>query len=338
MKNKKIFRRIDIISLIVFIISLSTTVYIVLALLSEKPGIGQAMLSFILIITLVLTLFFGIGLFRHFTEFMKKSKLFYILQTLVSVILPLLVIPIFSSNVIKHSQEEMFTTVKNELAPTITYIEKYQKVHGKIPNITSNIPIKLTTIKNLYLYKTLDNFLLGVNIPSIDIDGAQIFYDSRDKHWYRFHNDIYQHYQDKKDKSKSIQKYVSFQKQTGLIVTTLKKTDGKWVDIRDKNKKSSEDHLTNHKKRCEENHGASCTAGGLRSGMGLGVAQNDSLALKYFIKACKLNDANGCDYLANMYAKGIGVKKERSRAKTLYEKSCKLGNKQACSYITKEFK
>ena len=69
-------------------------------------------------------------------------------------------------------------------------------------------------------------------MPSLDIDGAQIFYDSRDGRWYRFHNDAYQYYKNKKNKPKSIESYISFQKQKGVITTILKKIDGKFINIR----------------------------------------------------------------------------------------------------------
>jgi len=170
------------------------------------------------------------------------------------------------------------------------------------------------------------------HVPSIDIDGARIFYDSRDKHWYQFHNDEYQYYQDKKEKPKSIEHYISFQEQTGLIISSLKKIDEEWIDQKEEARKNSQEHLRSHHKKCEENHGASCTAAGLRYGMGLEVVQSDAKALEYFTKACKLEDRNGCEYLAGMYARGDGIQKNTAKSVELYKKACKLGiNKKYCT-------
>ena len=335
MKNGKLFRVRDIVSIFIFIVSLLVTIYVIDMLLHEDLGIGQTFLSFILLISVFLTLFFAIGLLRHFTGFVKKSWIFYIFQFLSAVIVAFIVVPIFSTQVITHSQEEMSATVKNELTPIIRYIEKYQQKYGKLPQSIGEAPIKPETLKNVYYDHTPHTFILGTYIASLDIDGAQIFYNSRDKQWYQFHNDMYQYYKDKKEKPKGIEHYMSFHNQADGIASIIRKTHGVWVDPKQEAIQSSQGHLTRYKKSCEASDGPSCTAVGMRYGMGLEVEQSNSLALKYFTKACELDDANGCHYLGDIYAQGKGVQKDVAKAIWLYKKACDLGNKRACKKIEK---
>jgi len=233
MKSQRLFQIKNSVTLFIFIVSTLFTVYIASILLDENLDIGQLFLSFILFISLFFTLIFTIGFLRHFIGFTKKSWKFYTLQFLLSGIVSFFIVLLFSSSAITHSQEKMFSSVKNKLTPIITYIEKYQKQHGKIPESIHPASINATSINNIYYFATSDNFILGVNIPSLDIDGAQIFYDSRDRSWHQFHNDKYQQYQDKKEKSNSIEKYISFQKQKGFIISTFKKTDTKWINTKE---------------------------------------------------------------------------------------------------------
>lgn len=334
MDSKKLFRIQDIISIIIFVMSLLSTIYVSFLLFHETIGIGQIFLSLLLFALVFLTLFFAISLLRHFTGFVKRSWIFYMFQFLITIIVSFLLVSFFSTKIITQSQERMVATVKSDLIPIVTYIHKYKEQYRKVPQSIA-ATIKPKTINNIYYYSTSDNFILGSYVPSLDIDGAQIFYDSRDKHWYQFHNDMYQHYQDNKEKPKSIEKYISCKKQTGLISSFLKKIDGKWVDPKKEARKNSQDHLKSHIKSCEANHGASCTAVGMRYAMGLEVIQNTSLALKYYDKACELDDANGCHYLADMYAQGKGVQKDVTKATEFYKKACEYGSKKACSHIVK---
>lgn len=323
-----------IISLLIFIIMLFVTVYTVLALIDEPLGTGQTLLSFVLMLSLALTLFFGIGLLRHFTGWVQKSKLSYTMQTLLSVLLPFFIVPIFSNSAITHSQEKVFSTVKSELAPLVTYIEAYQAEYGKLPQSIAKASNKPATLKNIYYDHTPHNFILGTYIASLDIDGAQIYYNSRNKQWYQFHNDMYQYHKDKKERPESIEHYISFHNQPGTIASIIRKKNGVWMDPKEEAKKNSQDHLVNYTKSCEAGHGASCTAVGMRYGMGLDVAQSDAKALKYFTKACEFDDGNGCHYLADMYAQGKGVQKDIAKATKFYKKACALGSEKACHLMT----
>ena len=232
MKNRKLFRLKDIVSIFIFIVSLFSTVYVVFVLLDEKLGMGQTFLSFILFISVFFTLFFATGLLRHFTGFMKKSWIFYTFQFLFTTIVSFIIVAIFSTQVITDSQEKMFATVKNELIPVITYIEQYQKRYKKLPQSIDEAPLKPATLQNIYYDHNPHTFILGTYITSLDIDGAQIFYNSRDKEWYQFHNDMYQHYKDKKERPKSIEHYISFHNQVDVIDSIIRKKNGGWIDAK----------------------------------------------------------------------------------------------------------
>ena len=60
------------------------------------------------------------------------------------------------------------------------------------------------------------------------------------------------------------------------------------------------------------------------------VAKNYQQALKYFKKACELNDKFGCANLANLYYQGQGVKQNFAKAFKLYKKACDLNYMVAC--------
>ena len=333
MKNEKLFRVRDLVSIFIFIVSLLFTIYVIFVLLHEELGIGQTFLSFILLISVFFTLFLGIGLLRHFTGFVKKSWIFYAFQFLFTVIVSFLIVSVFSTQVVTHSQEKMYATVKNELTPIITYIEKHKEQYGKFPQSIGKAPIKPKTLQNIYYDHNSHTFILGTYMASLDIDGAQMFYDSREKQWYKFHNDMYQYYKDKKERPKSIEQYISFHDQADGIASIIRKINGVWVDPKQEAMQNSQNHLTRHTKSCEANDGPSCTAVGMRYGMGLEVKQSDSLALKYFTKACELDDGSGCHYLADMHAHGKGVEKDVVKAEEFYKKACDFGNKRACRFV-----
>ena len=326
--QNNLFRIRDIVGLILFVVSLLVSIYQIIIILDLPLGYGRIVSYLILTLSLPVMIFLAIGLLRHFTHFIKKSWIFYIFQFLIALILPLVIM----GNIEDKIQKKILTTVKNEMTPIITYIEEYRDQHNDLPENITNGSIKPHTLSNISYVYSSNIFILETDVPSIDIDGAKIFYDSRDKQWYQFHNDEYQYYHDKKEKPKSIENYISLQEQTGLIITSLKKIDEEWIDPKEVAKKNSQEHLKRQHKRCEENHGASCTAVGMRYGMGLEAVQSDTKALEYFTKACELEDKNGCEYLAGMYARVNGIQKNTAKSVELYKKACRLGiNKKYCT-------
>jgi len=207
------FRQDKKISIILFIIFTTISFYQIYLVLSTPLGNGRLIHYLILFVTFAFMVFFILKFLQYFTNFIKRPWIFYLLQFL------------------------LFTTIKNELAPVIIYIENQQRQYGKIPKTINLASYHFKDIHNIYYFSTPNNFLIGVNTPSIDIDGEQVFYDSRDKTWYQFHNDMYQYYQNKKSKPKSIEKYISFQMQPDLSFVSFEKTDKKWIKAKDENLK-----------------------------------------------------------------------------------------------------
>jgi TPR repeat protein len=52
---------------------------------------------------------------------------------------------------------------------------------------------------------------------------------------------------------------------------------------------------------------------------GRGVKQDDFKALKFYQKACDLNDGSGCSNLGLSYEKGKGVKQDDFKALKFYQ-------------------
>lgn len=234
--QKKLLRTKDIISLILFTLSLILSIYTIKLIFSSPLGEGRLIGYLILTLSLPVMIFLAIGLLRHFTNFIKKSWIFYIFQFLVALILPLLIM----GNVENKIQEKTLATVKNELTPIITYIENYKDQYGNVPENITKVPSKPHSLGNISYSYDSNIFILETHVPSIDIDGARIFYNSRDKHWYQFHNDEYQYYQDKKEKPKSIKTYMSLLKQIKTTKTLMIK-NGQWIDPKQETKDNSEE-------------------------------------------------------------------------------------------------
>ena len=63
---------------------------------------------------------------------------------------------------------------------------------------------------------------------------------------------------------------------------------------------------------------------------GKGVKQDDFKALKFYQKACGLNDGSGCSNLGVMHEKGKGVKQDNFKAVKFFQKACDLNDGNGC--------
>ena len=64
-----------------------------------------------------------------------------------------------------------------------------------------------------------------------------------------------------------------------------------------------------------------------------GVKQDDFKAVKFYQKACGLNDGTGCFNLGFMYKEGKGVKQDNFKALKFYQKACDLNYGGGCSNL-----
>ncbi len=215
--QQPLFRIRDILSLILFILSISCSIYIITFLFHFPLEQLRVVSYLILFFSLAITVFLGIGLLRYFTKFTGKSWIFYIFQFLIALLLPLVLIGSIEGKV----KEKILALVTHDMSPIITYIENHKKQNGNLPKELDKALVKFPSLRNIAYYHNDHTFILKTSVPSIDIDGAKIFYDSRDKQWYQFHND---------EKSKISMQYISFVNQAKQQRSYIKNINGKWID------------------------------------------------------------------------------------------------------------
>jgi TPR repeat protein len=85
-----------------------------------------------------------------------------------------------------------------------------------------------------------------------------------------------------------------------------------------------------HYQACIEGSASGCNHAGYMYDVGKGVAQDHTIASKYFTLACKYGSSMGCSNLGVLYEWGQGVEQSDIKAKHYYEKSCNLKNDEGC--------
>ncbi len=94
-------------------------------------------------------------------------------------------------------------------------------------------------------------------------------------------------------------------------------------------------------KACEGNIAEACFYLGVYHVNGYGVQQSYSSARGFFARACELNDADGCDALANFYAspnKQIMAKQDYAQAASYYLKACERNLASSCFKLATLYK
>lgn len=94
--------------------------------------------------------------------------------------------------------QRMTHILQSELAPIIEHIEKSRLRTGIAPeSLNGRLPYNSRMqITNLAYAAKAGRYLLKIKVPSIDLDGAVMFYDPDAKTWLLFHNDSYARYQE----------------------------------------------------------------------------------------------------------------------------------------------
>lgn len=79
---------------------------------------------------------------------------------------------------------------------------------------------------------------------------------------------------------------------------------------------------------CTAKHGPSCTLLGFLYSRGRVVTRDDVKSMEYLVKACTLNDVEGCYHIG-----GVAYQiAEYSAARIAYQRACELGSGIACAY------
>ena len=89
-----------------------------------------------------------------------------------------------------------------------------------------------------------------------------------------------------------------------------------------------------YKKACELNDEIGCSQLAISYDRGQGVKQNFAEAFKFYKKACDLNKTLACFAVGIMYDEGKGVKQDFVNARKYYEKACEANYARACSNLT----
>lgn len=220
----KMFRIRDIISLIVFTGALWVSVTEIKYLFDHPMVSGRIAGYMSIFAALPVTIFFGLGLLRRFTNFVKKTWKFYLFQVIATLLMPFVIL----ANVENQFNKMRFSLVQKEMAPFIIYIDNNKEKYGKLPENLDNASVWPETLNNITYQSGTDVYMLETGVSSVDIDGSKIFYDSTDNHWYQFHNDEYQYHYDKEEKPESIMRYVLLKEQVKQEKYYLREANGQW--------------------------------------------------------------------------------------------------------------
>ncbi|TNE51916.1 MAG: sel1 repeat family protein [Deltaproteobacteria bacterium] len=83
------------------------------------------------------------------------------------------------------------------------------------------------------------------------------------------------------------------------------------------------------RKGCQQGHESDCFYLGYAHFQG--ILQRDlNRARTSFLRGCKLQHPNSCDFVALMYGNGIGVQQDFKKARDLHLRACKLGLNDGC--------
>ena len=88
-----------------------------------------------------------------------------------------------------------------------------------------------------------------------------------------------------------------------------------------------------YEKACRLNDKLGCLGLAETYGNGQGVEQNYNTAFKFYKKACDLNLAEACYNVGISYQEGQGVKQDFANARKYYEKACNSDDAQACNNL-----
>ncbi len=84
---------------------------------------------------------------------------------------------------------------------------------------------------------------------------------------------------------------------------------------------------------CDLGSALGCNQAGMRLEDGIGATKDDVAAVSLYQKACDGGRSEGCTNLARMYANGWGVSKDDPKAADLFQRACNLGDASGCSNL-----
>ena len=203
--NKTVPKSVSL-TLKILAISFAVSVILIFNSYFHMLPISQSATYIALLPLFALCVNLGFSMLRYFTGFLKKGIVFYLFQWTFTLILPVLFISLIELSI----QKIIMRSVVSQLSPTIRYIDSYQEKNGSLP-LKLGMKIKAD---NLSYYHNKKAYMLKTEVTSVDKKGETIFYDSRTKHWYRFHKNQFDYFKDKKVMPPNIKSYIWFMKNT----------------------------------------------------------------------------------------------------------------------------
>jgi uncharacterized membrane protein YhaH (DUF805 family) len=187
----------------VFIVSFVLAIYIVFSLFSNplRPTNSSAYIYLLILFAICVNL--GLGILRNITNFSQNKWVFYTFQWVLTIVMPIVLILL-----IEHPlQKKIMWEVSDRMNPVIKYIDSYVKQNSKLPEI---IQFDTSKIDSFGYYRKDKSYMVKTIVLSLDADGETIYYDSKDRKWYRFHHDQFAYFKDKKIIPKNIKNYLWF--------------------------------------------------------------------------------------------------------------------------------
>ncbi len=206
--SKNLPKNIIILSYI-FITSLVLATIIVANIYLDIFSFSQSSAYIYLLVLFAICVNFGFSLLRFFTNFLKKGIVFYLFQWTLTIVLPVLLISLIELSV----QKKIMKDVVSKMTPLIEYVDNYKKSHNQYPD---EIKKDISRIENFFYYHNKNSYMIKTVTSRVDMDGETIYFDSRDRHWYRFHQNQYEYFKDKKVIPPNIKRYIWFEKNTKL--------------------------------------------------------------------------------------------------------------------------
>lgn len=193
----------------IFIISLAlSSILIINTYLSIFP-FSQSMTYIALLPLFAICVNIGFDLLRYFTNFLNKGFIFYLFQWTFTIILPVLFISLMELAL----QKIIMRHVIAKTSPIINYIKDYKKIHNTLPD---KIKKNISKIDNYTYYHNDKVFMLKTIKYVVDKEGEVIYYNSKDKTWYRFHKNQYDYFKTKKIAPPNIKTYIWFEKNSKI--------------------------------------------------------------------------------------------------------------------------
>jgi hypothetical protein len=147
----------------------------------------------------------GLDILRNFVNFSQKGWVFYLVQWILTFIVPIALIVL-----IEHPlQKRIMANVSKEMTPALNFIQNYQKKSGTLPESLDGFVKKEGNLKLRY-YKRDKFYILVADIFPDNSDKETVYFSSQDNRWYRFHNDQYEYYKDKKIVPPNLKSYLWF--------------------------------------------------------------------------------------------------------------------------------